>query len=105
MSSYDLYGIACADLEAARAIIEKALGIEFVPHESLYLGEYYRFGMSGEENLLIQKNYDSDDDEWREDSHRDQLFLLYVNRTYRPEEFRQALEGVPEVSFLRHDEF
>jgi hypothetical protein len=40
METFDLYGFDHDDLEAARAAVEQALGIQMEPHESLHQGDY-----------------------------------------------------------------
>ena len=52
--TYDLFGLDVPSLEEGRELVESALGLELDPHESGYAGgDYYRFGRSGEENIVM----------------------------------------------------
>jgi hypothetical protein len=62
MKTFDLFGLPLDDIDAARRVIETALGISFVPHESLYMGEYYLW-RQGEEKVLLRRNLDPQDGE------------------------------------------
>ena len=105
MKVYDLYGVACSDLEEARAKVEPVLGVSLVAHESDYhCGEYYGYRDVGEEHFILQRNYDSFDTEWTEPDSQDKPFLLYVNETDRSNELREALERVDGVALLKHQE-
>jgi hypothetical protein len=99
---YDLYGVKGQDLEAARRAVEVALGIRFVPHESSYLGDYYRLGSDGGENFILQSNYDSLEKEWAESAHSDWPFLLYVSESERVEAVETALTAHG-VALLRRE--
>jgi len=103
--SYDLYGIECADIGVARAIVEGALKITLVAHESGYrCGEYFRYKDVGDEHFILQKNYDEFEDEWTEESFSQYPQLLYVNETTRSEELGKFLQSDERVSLLRHQE-
>ena len=88
---YDVYGFGLMDLDSAMLLARKALGLEFVLHESDYRGVYYRHGTAGPENFIIQKNYDSFEDEWTDEKHQEHIVLLYVNETPRADELRSML--------------
>lgn len=92
MKSYDLYGLKSPDLETVRATIEQALAIKFNLHESLYLGgAYYRFGNVGEEEFILQKNFNSFEQEWTEAEFQEVGILLYINATIRSDEIERKL--------------
>ncbi|HVL94766.1 MAG TPA: hypothetical protein VM266_02795 [Solirubrobacteraceae bacterium] len=101
---FDLYGIRHETIEAAREAVERALGVTLVPHESSYLGEYYRAGGAAGEELVLQPNFHEGEREFLEPEHRDSPFLLYVNHARTPEETRAKLEREPGVARLRHRE-
>jgi hypothetical protein len=100
-ATYDLYGIDAPNLERARSIVERGLGVSMSRHESSWCGDYYRVGVSGAEHLVLKGNYDSVEDEWTEPKHSTAKFLLYVNETQRAGTLRELLSHVPEVVYLR----
>lgn len=105
MKTYDLYGFKDAHLEVAQAAVEQALTIKFNPHESLYLGgEYYRFGNVGEEEFILQKNFNSFEQEWTEAEFQEMSVLLYVNATKRSEEIESKLtSSIGGISLLKRE--
>lgn len=104
MSTYDLYGFQLDDLEYARAATESALKVEMVPHDSLYLGEYY-LGQMGEAEIQIRRNLDPLDGELSEREFPNMRILLYVNKTERAKEIGLTLKTLsPELVFLRRKE-
>jgi hypothetical protein len=105
MKKWDLYGFKKIDLEDARISIEKALGLSMESHESLYrCGNYYRFGNDGEENFILQKNFDPFDNKWLEEEGEGLEVILYVNETSRAEEIERLLtERIPEITLLRRE--
>src|SRR5262245_19513797 len=105
MRVYDVYGISCESLEAAKTRINVAIGIELIRHDSAYhCGDYYRYKDAGEEHFIVQRNFDSVEDEWTEPERTDKPFLLYVNETPRSDELRRILEAVNGVELLKHEE-
>lgn len=95
VSRYDLYGIQADDIHEARARVESALGIRMAPHESSYRGgEYFRLGNVGNENFILQRNYDNGEAEWTEPTHTKYSILLYVSETNRGREITVAMAGV-----------
>lgn len=105
MKTYDLYGLNVDSLEDARVLVESALSIELVPHESGYhCGAYFRLGNVGREHFVVQKNFDDSDGEWTVPEHKDRPFLLYVNETDRAETIGSLLAGRAGVSLLLRKE-
>ena len=105
MKAYDLYGVACSDLEEARAKVEPVLGVRLAVHESdCRCGEYYAHKRVGEQHFILQRNYDSFENEWTEPDSQDKSFLLYVNETDRCDGLRGALERVDGVALLKQEE-
>lgn len=101
---YDLYGVVCGDLAEARSQVEAALGVSLAAHESSYrCGDYYRYNDAGQEHFILQRNYDSFDDEWTVPEREDMPVLLYVNETSRADELRQRLERVGGVLLQRQE--
>lgn len=105
MKVYDLYGIACSELEEAKGQAELALGVDLQAHESgHHCGDYYRHDAVGQEHLILHRNFDSFEAEWTEPEHQDQAFLLYVNETSRSAAIRTRLENLNTIRLLRHQE-
>jgi hypothetical protein len=101
---YDLYGVDATTLEEAKGVVEQALGIRLVAHESGYAGgDYYRYGSSGAENFILQRNFDPRDQCPFESKFSDSPFILYVSETSRWIEIQAQLCGVPRVKLLRHE--
>lgn len=103
--TFDLYGFRTDDLEAARASVESALGVQLQAHESSYhCGDYYCLGKDGEENLILQRNFDDFEEEWTEEQFKSTPILLYVNHTQRPEELEEALTSrIGGIALLRRE--
>ena len=101
-SVFDLYGLRHRSIDAARSSVERALAVEFAPHESSYLGEYFRVGEMDGEHLTLQANYHPLEQDWIEPKYADVPFLLYVNNVASSEETRARLESDPEINRLRH---
>lgn len=105
MKTYDLYGFVSDDLEAARVAMEQALDIHLAAHESLHTGDYYRLGFTGEENFVLQKNFDPFYKEVIEDKFPKFCILLYVNKTERAEEIEQMLTSrITGIKLLRREQ-
>jgi hypothetical protein len=107
MKTFDLYGFENDDIDVVRRNVEEALGLNLEENESSYhCGQYYRHGSSGQEHLILQRNFDSLEGEWAEDEFREVPLLLYVNATRRGDEIQQALVlQSPTARLLRRDTF
>ncbi len=104
MKAFDLYGFRQGDLETARMLIEKALGITFVGHESSYVGDYYRYGEPGGEEFVLQGNRDPQDQSALEGAFMEVGVLLYVNNPEHINEIERKLTGsVPGIELLRRE--
>jgi hypothetical protein len=88
MSIYDVYGLKTDDLEVARSWIEGVIGT-MSPHESSYIGEYYRLDISTDESYVLQPNYG--DDDWTEEEYQHCGMLFYVNDSPNPDKIRERL--------------
>ncbi len=60
-------------------MVEKALGIELIAHDSEYHGGDYFKMSSPEFNVVLQTNFMEDDGETTAAQYRDALLLLYIN--------------------------
>jgi hypothetical protein len=64
---FDLYGIQAFDIDLAKDIVEKQLGIEMQGHDSGYLGCYYCLDVDRQRSIAIYENinheYDSDSED------------------------------------------
>lgn len=104
MKTHDLYGFGHDDLEAARVAVEQALGIRLIAHESLHRGDYYRLGRIGEEEFVLQRNFDPFYEEVIENEFPEMHILLYVDETERSEELEQILTSkIPGLKLLRRE--
>jgi hypothetical protein len=101
----DLYGFEAQEIDQIAEQLSKALGIAFGLHESSYRGgDYYRHGMPGEEELILQRNWDTVENEPIETTFANYPVLLYVGPTARSGELQalvtRAFRGT--VTLLRH---
>ncbi|MEO7496586.1 MAG: hypothetical protein ABIT83_11450 [Massilia sp.] len=106
MAIYDLYGSSSNELESARASLESAFGINFSAHDSEYYGgDYFRWGKSSEEHLVLKRNIDPIDGDPAEQSFPDYRILLYVNESPRWQFFRERIiEKATCFVLLRHED-
>ena len=107
MTSYDLYGMSSNDLRRCANRLASILSIVWNLHESSYHGgDYYRFGMPGEEEFILQRNYSESDNDWAEPEFKEHETLLYVNYTERSSRIKELIAiGLPgEATLLRHEE-
>ena len=91
MMMNNLYGSSNLTIEDAKSFLERKLNIKFLPKDSLYQGEYYRYGEDGSENFLLKKNIDPLDGEPAELNFSNCSILLYVNHTERTTELNNLL--------------
>lgn len=102
--SDDLYGVMCATLDEARLLIERALGMQLKPHESLYFGgDYYRHEVPPSETLILRPNLDGIDGECAELDHPQYPFLLYIEGTHRSDSLNARLSIVAGITLLRRE--
>jgi hypothetical protein len=74
----DLFGSETLTLVEGRALVDVALGIALVAHESDYHGgEYFRFGES-EFAVVLKTNFVEDDGERTEAEYPKSTLLLYL---------------------------
>lgn len=95
MKTYILYGCKSnLGIREIRKSLEGILAIKFDEHESLYRGEYFRSGITRAENLVLQNNFDEQDNEWAEPDHQIYPVLLYINATARADKLGNMLESL-----------
>lgn len=100
---FDLYGFKISDIENARQLIEKALNVKFIVHESSYLGDYYKVKLNSNEDYMLQHNFLKHDEDWMEPQFTEYPLLLYINGTSRSEEIEEILKNkISIIHFLRH---
>jgi hypothetical protein len=92
-----LFGLKLTDIESAKNLVEKVLDLKLNAHESSYVGDYYRADGPGDEEIVLQENYDRDDEEWTEPDHQDMALLLYINESTRADMIESKLK--PETGF------
>jgi hypothetical protein len=86
MKIFDLYGLKeNGNLESARQLAEQALRVSLAPHSSSYVGKYYRFGLSGSENFVLQENFNESEQELNEKAFKEFPILLYINESQQAE--------------------
>jgi hypothetical protein len=94
VAHFDLYGVEAPSLEAARLIVESALGLAFEERDSSYHGgTYYAAGSREGEHFILKLNLDLDDNEPAEVDFPKSPALLYVNDTHRSDAIKEALAG------------
>lgn len=102
---YDVYGFIQDDLDQVRSGVESMLEIQFAAHDSMYRGGlYYRLGNPGTENFVLQKNYNSDEQEYTEEQFSEYPLLLYVNQPQDPFSIEERLlRGRFSIKLLRRE--
>jgi hypothetical protein len=102
---YDLYGIKESDLDRAKVMVEQLLGITLEPHQSAYLGSYFRWGRPYGKEIILQSNFNQAEEDWSEGDFKDFPLLLYVNKHETPDLLqRTTLREATEIEHLRREE-
>jgi hypothetical protein len=106
MAIYDLYGFLSADIDEAKSVLEAALEVQFVAHDSYYQGgDYFRWGKTTGEHLVLKRNVEYFDDEPAEMSFPEYPILFYVNDTSRAAELQGRMAHKAEsFVLLRHED-
>jgi hypothetical protein len=100
---FDTYGIVAPSLEDARRQVESRIGVPLVLHNSGYLGgDYYRWGKTGQENFILQSNFNDAEQEWTVPAFQHCAFVLYVSYTLRSAEIQGKLEEV--ATLISHED-
>jgi hypothetical protein len=99
---YDTYGVSCADLESAMALVSTALSIEFQLHESLYWGgEYYLATSERHGAIAIRPNHNKFTGKLNEPDSAAFNFIITVSRSADPDSVGSTLIRAGLVSVRR----
>jgi hypothetical protein len=99
------YGWRTQDIDAVARALAATLGIEFEPHDSLYLGDYYLWPpfLGGEERpaeLSLQPNFfDEIDQELAYPEYPDHGVLLDASNV--PDDWNERILALPGTEVLR----
>jgi hypothetical protein len=89
------FGFSESDISRLKEQLEALFRHIFEERESSYYGgRYFKFESSALGQFVLQKNFDSEENEWIEDSHQDLPLLLDINDAPDPEKFIKALASV-----------
>jgi hypothetical protein len=100
---YDVYGYTEPNLGDQPGKLAEALGVEWVLHESDYLGVHFvARPASGGGKLRIQSNdlRDGDEEYHQEADFPECRYLLLVDEVDRPDEVKADLRRLPQWRFL-----
>lgn len=102
-SNYQLFGFHFDSLREVAEKLRDVLSVSWRLHESSFSGEYYRSGKRGEEEFVLQNNFDENENEWQEPEFEEYPILLYVNETKRSTEIKKSIdkEFGPKAKLLR----
>ncbi|AGZ38515.1 hypothetical protein [Actinoplanes friuliensis] len=98
---YDVYGYGEPGLGDQPQRLAEALGVEWALHESDYRGSY-RAARIGTGKLRLQSNdlRDGEDRYHQEPGFPECRYLLFVDKSDRPDEVRSRLASLPQWRFL-----
>jgi hypothetical protein len=100
MSTQDLYGLKTNDLEAARSVAERALGVALeLRNSSYYGGDYYQQRFEKHDEITLQINHDGNDGGWAEEDYREFGVLLRVFSPDDGDRYKKALT-CPQCGFV-----
>ena len=100
MSTQDLYGQRTDDLEAARVVAERALGVALEPrHSSYYGGDYYRNKSDKHDEIILQLNNDGEEGGCAEEDYKEFGVLLRVFSLADGDRHKKALT-CPQCGFV-----
>lgn len=99
---YDTYGFSCSSLDDAKAMVERALGIELLERSSVYYGgTYYLRRLELDQSLRLYGNFDVHRSEWIREKYRQHEFVLEVAKLDDMDRLQRLLEGgVPGIELL-----
>jgi 23S rRNA A2030 N6-methylase RlmJ len=108
---FDLYGSREHDQEALCALVASAADIEFEPHSSYYVGDYWMAPRTAGQKLRICSNELEDEDgkfytqpkfpEYKTLLHAEEGFAELPRSTPALDELRERLGQIPGLVFLR----
>lgn len=101
---YDDYGIDGIDLEAARVLVEEALGVELEERESsYYAGNYFCLRQNFERPIMLYRNFDPTTSTWVREHYQAHPVIMEVARLHGMEELHERLlRHHPYVVLLKH---
>jgi hypothetical protein len=99
-----LYAAELNSIEAARRVVERALGIRLEWHDSSYQDQYLRFTRPDGE-LELHANWQAAEGAWLEPDHRDVAYLLRASAPVSQERWLEALDREPQLRLLRRSEY
>jgi hypothetical protein len=104
MKYYDLYGTRDMTIEELQLAAGAALQISFKARDSSFTGPYYN-ALDGNEIFDVHLNFhdERNEDEILRPEFADYPVLLFVSRTERGDEIRDALTEIPGLEHLRRD--
>lgn len=94
MSTRDLYGWKSQDLDAARVLVERALGLTLEPrHGSYHGGDYFSKQLDCQDEIILQINNDNDGEPgaWAEEDYQDFGVLLYLTSMTNSDSYQSAI--------------
>lgn len=90
--TFDTYCAGVDDLEAARILVERAIALRFVLHDSMYWGGDYYLASSEEfGEISIRQNYNSYIDGLNEPDHPNCRIVVSVNRPEEPDALKSRM--------------
>lgn len=100
-----LYGINGDDFSNARCIIESCLGIRMCEHESSYhCGGYFRYETVEGIEIILQLNFNCEDEEYAEQEYKQFNYLLYYSYGKNENDnYLKALSYCDKLSLLRFE--
>jgi hypothetical protein len=77
MNIFDVYGFESSNIETIKETLERMYLLEFVPHESEFLGDYYIATADCMKTYKLYQNRDGDD--FHEDDYKSCAILLSID--------------------------
>jgi hypothetical protein len=77
---YNLFG-SRRSIEDVAALIHQRLDLDFVRHESSYVGEYFKYAGLYSDKITIERNRNDVMNEWKTVQFKDYPTLIYVSNT------------------------
>jgi hypothetical protein len=100
---YATYGFSCGSIDDARALVERAVGIELFERDSSYYGgTYYLSRLELDQSIQLYGNFDVYRSEWIREQYQQHAFVLEVANLDDMDRLRRLLEsGVPGIELLK----
>lgn len=106
MSYYDLYGFSTDDIDVAKSMVEGALNIKLIAHDSDFVDGYFMLQTDEGEEIVLKENYSKEENAYREPDFNDQAVLLYIDELAESNSkaFETALLSSGGISLLRRED-